>query len=101
MWPPFVKQCIAMVRDHEHNYVRGPGYNQDDHGSVTERCASATLRRLAVALPWCFKVCTSGIRHQLQERPAIQWCCDPTPGTLRLTTSRQWTPEPGRPTSWR
>ena len=46
MWPPFVRQCIAMVRDHEHNYVRGPGYNQDDHGSVTERCESATAEGL-------------------------------------------------------
>ena len=43
MWPPFVKQCIAMVRDHEHNYVRGPGYNKDDNGNVTERYVSATF----------------------------------------------------------
>ena len=43
MWPPFVKQCIAMVRDHEHNYVRGPGYNKDDDGNVTEQYVTATF----------------------------------------------------------
>lgn len=71
MWPPFVEQCIAMVRDHEHKYVRGPGYNKDDDGSVTERYASATLRRLPVALRWCFNVRLSGIRHHMQGRPAV------------------------------
>ena len=53
MWPPFVKQCIAMVRDHEHNYVRGPGYNKDDDGNVTERCASATFAGLLYHMRCC------------------------------------------------
>jgi hypothetical protein len=64
MWPPFVKQCIAMVRDHEHKYVRGPGYNQDDDGSVTERYVSAIVR-LLTALRWCTDMCTQGIPAQL------------------------------------
>ena len=37
MWAPFVEQTIAMVRDHKHNYRRGPGYQQDDQDNVTER----------------------------------------------------------------
>lgn len=41
MWPPFVEQCIALVRDHEHHYVRGPGYRKDSDGNVTERCAGS------------------------------------------------------------
>lgn len=37
MWRPFVEQTIAMVRDHEHFYKRGPGYHRDAHGRVVER----------------------------------------------------------------
>ena len=37
MWAPFVEQTIAMVRDYQHNYRRGPGYQKDDDGSVTEQ----------------------------------------------------------------
>ena len=58
MWPPFVKQCIAMVRDHEHNYVRGPGYKKDDDGNVTEQYVTATcagcLSTCGVALARAF-----------------------------------------------
>ena len=35
-WLPFVEQTVAMVRDHEHNYRRGPGYYQDSQGTVHE-----------------------------------------------------------------
>ena len=37
MWAPFVEQTIAMVRDHHHNYRRGPGYQTDENGKVTEQ----------------------------------------------------------------
>ena len=37
MWAPFVEQTIAMVRDYRHNYRRGPGYQQDENGHVTEQ----------------------------------------------------------------
>lgn len=37
MWAPFVEQTIAMVRDHHHNYRRGPGYQQGADGKVTEQ----------------------------------------------------------------
>lgn len=37
MWAPFVEQTIAMVRDHQRNYRRGPGYKKDDNGNVTEQ----------------------------------------------------------------
>ena len=37
MWAPFVEQTIAMVRDHQRNYRRGPGYKKDDNGHVTEQ----------------------------------------------------------------
>lgn len=37
MWAPFVEQTIAMVRDHQHNYRRGPGYQKDDDGHLTEQ----------------------------------------------------------------
>lgn len=43
MWAPFVRQCIEMVRDHEHNFVRGPGFQRDHDGTVTEKCALAPL----------------------------------------------------------
>ncbi len=36
-WAPFVEQTIAMVRDHQHNYRRGPGYFTDDNGNTVER----------------------------------------------------------------
>ena len=36
-WAPFVEQTIAMVRDHENCYKRGPGYVADEHGNVVER----------------------------------------------------------------
>jgi len=36
-WAPFVQQTIAMVRDHKHNYKRGPGYFVDDEGTNVER----------------------------------------------------------------
>lgn len=45
-WAPFVKQTLAMVRDHRHNYRRGPGYTADDAGHTVELCA--TRHRLAV-----------------------------------------------------
>ena len=38
-WAPFVKQTLAMVRDHRHNYRRGPGYTSDDCGHTVELCA--------------------------------------------------------------
>ena len=44
-WAPFVKQTLAMVRDHRHNYRRGPGYTSDDAGHTVELCAA--LRGLA------------------------------------------------------
>lgn len=37
MWAPFVEQTIAMVRDHKRNYRRGPGYQTDENGHVTEQ----------------------------------------------------------------
>ena len=59
MWPPFVKQCIAMVRDHQHNYVRGPGYHKDDAGNITERYLSATVlvlhKHCNAAPPWAHR----------------------------------------------
>ncbi|KAK9905596.1 hypothetical protein WJX75_002717 [Coccomyxa subellipsoidea] len=36
-WAPFVEQTIAMVRDHQHNYRRGPGYFTNEHGETVER----------------------------------------------------------------
>ena len=36
-WAPFVEQTIAMVRDHENCYKRGPGYVCDEQGHVVER----------------------------------------------------------------
>ena len=39
-WAPFVKQTLAMVRDHRHNYRRGPGYTADDAGHTVELCAT-------------------------------------------------------------
>lgn len=39
-WAPFVEQTIAMVRDHQHNYRRGPGYFTNEHGETVERLAS-------------------------------------------------------------
>ncbi len=39
-WAPFVEQTIAMVRDHQHNYRRGPGYFTNEHGDTVERSAS-------------------------------------------------------------
>ena len=36
-WSPFVEQTIAMVRDHENSYRRGPGYVVDEHDNVVER----------------------------------------------------------------
>lgn len=39
-WAPFVQQTIAMVRDHRHNYRRGPGLYVDEEGNTFERCAS-------------------------------------------------------------
>lgn len=36
-WAPFVQQTIAMVRDHRHNYKRGPGFVVDDEGNSYER----------------------------------------------------------------
>lgn len=38
-WAPFVEQTIAMVRDHQHNYRRGPGYFTNEDGNTVERCA--------------------------------------------------------------
>ncbi|KAK9832479.1 hypothetical protein WJX81_000145 [Elliptochloris bilobata] len=35
-WAPFVKQTLAMVRDHRHTYRRGPGYTTDDAGHTVE-----------------------------------------------------------------
>ena len=37
-WAPFVQQTIAMVRDHRHNYKRGPGCYVDEEGTTYERC---------------------------------------------------------------
>ena len=36
-WLPFVEQTVAMARDHEHNYRRGPGYYHDENGIVHEK----------------------------------------------------------------
>lgn len=36
-WLPFVEQTIAMVRDHQHNYRRGPGYYHDAQGKIHEK----------------------------------------------------------------
>lgn len=36
-WAPFVQQTIAMVRDHKHNYRRGPGLFVDEEGTTFER----------------------------------------------------------------
>ncbi|GMH36595.1 hypothetical protein BSKO_04468 [Bryopsis sp. KO-2023] len=35
-WLPFVEQTIAMVRDHKHRYVRGPGYHKTESGEIRE-----------------------------------------------------------------
>jgi hypothetical protein len=37
-WAPFMEQTIAMVRDHKHNYKRGPGYHMNSRGDIIERC---------------------------------------------------------------
>ena len=42
MWAPFVRQCMEMVRDHRHNYVRGPGYHKREDGSALEKCGGAS-----------------------------------------------------------
>ena len=47
-WAPFVQQTIAMVRDHRHNYKRGPGFFVDDEGNTFERQASETLIPLLI-----------------------------------------------------
>lgn len=49
MWRPFVEQTIAMVRDHQHRYRRGPGYHRDPQGNVVERCVG---RDFLHALTW-------------------------------------------------
>lgn len=67
MWPPFVEQSIAMVRDHEHSYVRGPGYRKDDDGNVTERCAGSVSFELSFALV---------IGGRAARRGHLQLCCD-------------------------
>eukprot|EP00884_Botryococcus_braunii_P011681 jgi/Botrbrau1/20513/Bobra.145_2s0066.1 len=36
-WAPFMEQTIAMVRDHKHNYKRGPGYHITSHGDTLEK----------------------------------------------------------------
>ncbi|KAL6076246.1 Protein disulfide-isomerase A4 [Balamuthia mandrillaris] len=33
-WKPFVEQCVAMVRDNQHVYKRGPGIVLNDDGKV-------------------------------------------------------------------
>lgn len=35
-WLPFVEQTIAMVRDHNRNYRKGPGYYHDADGKSHE-----------------------------------------------------------------
>jgi hypothetical protein len=42
-----VRQTVAMVRDHEHEYEVGPGYQQHADGSVTERYWLRTGARCA------------------------------------------------------
>ncbi len=120
MWAPFVRQCIEMVRDHEHNYVRGPGFQRDHDGTVTEKCASlpsrfslSRSRRVETpsfptsicAGPW---LCTCRLpdapcgRHQRAfrrlpvlrryMRPFHLHRCPPgsTAGTGRWTRARPW-----------
>ena len=36
-WKPFVEQTVEMLRDHDHNYSLGPGYQVHDDGRVTEQ----------------------------------------------------------------
>ncbi len=63
-WAPFVKQTLAMVRDHRHNYRRGPGYTVDESGHAIELCARGSctgllrylIRRFAcVELVWLLR----------------------------------------------
>ena len=69
-WAPFVKQTLAMVRDHRHNYRRGPGYTVDESGHAIELCARRSrtgllrylIRRVRV---WSWFGCSG------QERPAV------------------------------
>ncbi|EGD77123.1 hypothetical protein PTSG_12588 [Salpingoeca rosetta] len=61
MWRPFVEQTVAMLRDCEHEYRRGPGYVVGSGGGVTEtyweQVKDATTKRpyrltmLAVTAP--------------------------------------------------
>lgn len=63
-WAPFVEQTIAMVRDHQHTYKRGPGYFTDEDGNTIERCViPARARGVPVRkdMPFCMqKFTTSG-----------------------------------------
>lgn len=36
-WKPFVEQTVAMLRDHENDYLLGPGYQVHEDGSTTEQ----------------------------------------------------------------
>ena len=68
-WAPFVKQTLAMVRDHRHNYRRGPGYTADNAGHTVELCAilcglafcaeltlAARLWRRHELAPGCYRI---------------------------------------------
>jgi hypothetical protein len=35
-WRPFVAQTVAMLRDSDYTYSRGPGFHEADDGRVTE-----------------------------------------------------------------
>ena len=50
-WAPFVKQTLAMVRDHRHTYRRGPGYTADDAGHTVELCATLCSLPYVESLP--------------------------------------------------
>ncbi len=62
-WSPFVEQTIAMVRDHENSYRRGPGYVVDEHDNVVERWADTRLTQPIYACPLQMLACLHIVRH--------------------------------------
>lgn len=55
-WKPFVDQTIAMLRDTDHHYVRGPGYQKAGDGTVSEVYWVKGRRRLVPTRPYRIEV---------------------------------------------
>ncbi|CAL8471980.1 g11522 [Coccomyxa elongata] len=66
-WAPFVEQTIAMVRDHQHNYRRGPGYFTDENGNTVERywdrdeCAEVEEAKRPYRIEFVGVTCDAGL----------------------------------------